>query len=341
MIAICLAGSLLAAAAPAAVREERAVRLIVNDRDGNPVKGLTAADVVVLENGVARRVTACEPDVRPLTLAVVIDTSAAVEAFYRLDLLKPIALMLERLPVGSRFVVWATGERPTKLVEATDDSPLVKAALERVVPSGGSTLFDTLDEAFDDLKQREGSRSAMLIVTALGIEHSSRELPNAVREPARRGTAVVFAVEIHDRPMQIDTDASATNTQAFEQQSAYARTLDALTTESGGWVESLISATAVEGRLTVSSEISTTRTSSDIWVTRPFRCASSTFKWRSPKSRLDSPSNRGRADVSARAVLTLAVALIATGGATQTPVGRRRARQPSRSVWRSSVSLSR
>jgi hypothetical protein len=58
MTTLAVLAVLLAQAAPAADVEVRAVSLTVTDDKGNAVEGLSAEDVALLENGVARDVVA-------------------------------------------------------------------------------------------------------------------------------------------------------------------------------------------------------------------------------------------------------------------------------------------
>jgi hypothetical protein len=75
---MALLGAFLAAqAAPApasASAEVRSVLISVTDEKGAPVRDLQKDEVAVLENGVGREPVRIEPDTRPLTVAVLVDT---------------------------------------------------------------------------------------------------------------------------------------------------------------------------------------------------------------------------------------------------------------------------
>lgn len=216
-----LLASLFRQASPLPPPEMRTVSLVVLDEKGAPVTGLHPEEVAVLEDGVARDVASCESDTRPLALALLVDTSEAVGSEYRLELLGPLSRFLERLPEKTQFSVWTMGDRPTRLVDFTDDATLAINALKRVYPQGGNTLLDAIVEASRDLKKKEGDRSAVVIVTGLGVDTSNRDYHRTVDES--RGNATWFmAVEFEDGP---------TN---FETRTEYEFTLDALTKKTGG-----------------------------------------------------------------------------------------------------------
>lgn len=171
LLASTLAGASLAGA------ETRTLSVTVTDPKGTPVRGLAPEEVVVMEDGVARVVTRVEPDQRPLTLALLVDSSAPMSSIYRLNIMEPVSQFLTRLPAGTRFAVWTLGDRPQKLVDFGTDAGAASRALRRVVPQGGNTLLDALIEATEDLqkKKKEEERSAVVVVTGSGIGFANRD----------------------------------------------------------------------------------------------------------------------------------------------------------------------
>jgi VWFA-related protein len=227
-MAFWLLAALWAETASPAPAEVRTVTVIVLDKDGAAVDGLGPDEVGVLEDGVAREVTKVEPDRRPLGLALLVDTSEAMGSSYRLDVLAALSQFLARLPDPTRFSVWTTGDRPRKLVDFTDDSGAALTALKRVFPQGGNTLLDVIVEASRDLKKAEGERSAVVVVTGLGVDFSNRDQHRAVDEAL--GNATWFmAVEFEEGPVE------------FETRTRYDFALGALTEKTGGVYERTLS----------------------------------------------------------------------------------------------------
>ncbi|MBI3932102.1 MAG: VWA domain-containing protein [Acidobacteria bacterium] len=225
---------LLQATAPA---QTRSVAVAVTDEKGAPVRGLTREEVVVLENGVARDLVRIDPDDRPLTLAVLLDTSQAMGSSYRLHVVEAVTRFLTRAPEGARFAVWTTGDRPTRVVDYTDDAAAVAKALRRVAPQGGNTVLDALVEASRDLGKQEGRRTAVLVVTGLGVEFSNRDKHRVVDEAA--GNADVFhAVQVEEGEAR------------FEDRQRYEFALAGLARRTGGLHESLLSSMGVDAALT-------------------------------------------------------------------------------------------
>ncbi len=101
-----------------------------------------------------------------------------------------VAAAIARLPEGTRYALWTTGDRPTKLVDFTDDRSLAAPALRRVFPQGGNRVLDAIVEAGEVLRESaEGARAAMLIVSGVGIGFTDvprhRVVDEGLRHPVR------------------------------------------------------------------------------------------------------------------------------------------------------------
>jgi hypothetical protein len=151
----------------------RALTLTIVD-EGEPVQDLGMEDVALSENGVVRPITSFKPDDRPLTVAVIVDTSLAVGTSYRLHVVEAVSALVNRLPAGTSYALWTTGDRPSKLLDYTDDRTEARKALLRVPTLGGNYMLDALAEASKDLKAnlREGDRSAVIAISGTGPELS-------------------------------------------------------------------------------------------------------------------------------------------------------------------------
>ena len=125
------------------------------------------------------------------------DTSAAVGASYRLNVVDAVTGLVTRLPDGARYALWTTGDRPTKVLDYTDDREAAANALRRVAPQGGNYMLDAVGEASADLKKlaREGDRTAVVVVTVTGPEFSYRDKYRAAEE-AERNADLFLSVQV-------------------------------------------------------------------------------------------------------------------------------------------------
>jgi len=240
MSALTLAVLLLGQAAPATApgTEIRALTVTLLDGKDQEVTDVSAADVALAENGVSRDITSFKPDRRPLSVAVIVDTSAAMGTSYRLNVVDAVVGLVARLPDGARYAVWTTGDRPTKVVDHTDDRQAAGEALRRVAPQGGNMMLDAFAEASADLKKlsREGDRTVVVAVTGTGPELSYQDKYHAA-EVAGKNAEMFLSV-------QIDSGEAD-----FEMRSNLSYVMERLARESGGRYEVILSPMSTDGAL--------------------------------------------------------------------------------------------
>jgi hypothetical protein len=186
-------------ATPPPVEEiTRTVDFRVTGEKGAPVEGLTPEEVAVIEDGTARAVLRVQRDTRPLTVAILVDTSAPQATTLRLNVVTAVGSFVRQLPPGARYSIWITGDRPREVVEVTEDRGKAVPALRKVFPNGGNVVFDALVEVAEKLKEREGERTVMVVVTGIGIGFSSSSRESVV-DRVRRGRVPVMAVQFEER----------------------------------------------------------------------------------------------------------------------------------------------
>ena len=186
-------------ASPPPVEEfTRTVDFRVTGEKGARVEGLTPEEVAVIEDGTARAVLRVQRDTRPLTVAILVDSSAPQATTFRLNLVTAVGSFVRQLPEGARYSIWITGDRPREVVEVTEDRGKAVPALRKVFPNGGHVVLDALVEVAEKLNQREGERTLMVVVTGIGIgfTNSSRQ---AVVDQVLRERVPVMAVQFEER----------------------------------------------------------------------------------------------------------------------------------------------
>jgi len=240
MSALILAVFLLGQAAPAVApgTEIRALTVTLLGEKDQEVTDISAADVALAENGVSRDITSFKPDRRPLSVAVIVDTSLAMGSSYRLNVVDAVVGLVARLPEGARYALWTTGDRPTKVVDHTDDRRAAGDALRRVAPQGGNMMLDAFAEASVDLKKlsREGDRTVVVAVTGTGPELSYRDKYRAAEE-AEKSAELFLSV-------QIDSGEAD-----FEMRTNLSYVMERLARATGGRYETVLSAMSTDTAL--------------------------------------------------------------------------------------------
>jgi VWFA-related protein len=236
IVSVFLLGQAASAVAPGT--EVRALTVTLLDEKDREVTDVSLADVALSENGVSRDIASFKPDARPLSVAVIVDTSAAVGSSYRLNVVDAVLGLVTRLPDGARYALWTPGDRPTKILDHTDDRQAAGNALRRVAPQGGNYMLDAVGEASADLKKlsREGDRTAVVVVTGTGPEFSYIDK----YQSAERGekNAEIF--------LSVQVDSGGAD---FEVRSNVSYVLDRLARATGGRYDVILSAMGTDDAL--------------------------------------------------------------------------------------------
>jgi hypothetical protein len=235
-LVVFLLGQAAPAAGPGA--EVRALTVTFLDQKDGEVRDLAPEDVALSENGVAREVLSFKPDARPLSVAVVVDSSLAMGSSYRLNFVDAVSGFVTRLPEGARYAVWTTGDRPTKVQDFTDDREAAGKALRRVAPQGGNYMLDAVAEASEDLRKlaREGDRTVVTVLTGTGPELSYLDQYRSAEAGERSGATFLFA--------QVEGGEAD-----FEARTRMSYVFDRLARSSGGRHEVTLSAMSADSAL--------------------------------------------------------------------------------------------
>src|SRR5262245_7846418 len=117
------------------------------DRDGEPVPDLGPDAFLITEDGRRREVLRVSRATEPIDVAVLVDNSAAASddiTFLRSSVSKFVAKMAP----GNRVAIIALADRPTILVDYTDDAKKLSDAAGRLfsMSQSGMTLLDGIFE---------------------------------------------------------------------------------------------------------------------------------------------------------------------------------------------------
>ena len=197
---------LAAAAAPAVVAAAAAEQTfrsgvdavavdVLVTRGREAVRGLTADDFTVFDNGVRQDVAAVLVEEVPITLLLVLDTSGSVRGAPLLDLRAAAAAAGEALRPGDRVGLVTFSDKLRLAVEPPAPPADLPAALDRVRAGGATALYDAVFAAFA-LQGRTRGRTVALVFGD-GYDTASWLAPLDVLDAARRGDVVVYGVR-HD-----------------------------------------------------------------------------------------------------------------------------------------------
>lgn len=176
-----------------------AVYTTVTDATKRLVTDLTREDFEILENGRPVSITVFDATVQPITVVVMLDTSASMTL--ALDLLKAAAeQFLIRLLPGDRAKVGAFNDK-IQILPAGDfigDRDELVAILRNELQYGNPTrLYDAVDRSLDALAGVEGRR--VVLVFTDGDDTASRVGADDVLERARRAEVMIYAIGLESQ----------------------------------------------------------------------------------------------------------------------------------------------
>ncbi len=171
----------------------------VTDAGGEPVRGLTAADFVVQEDGVPQTIGAFAAEEIPLALAIGVDRSFSMAGPRLAGALSAARGLLADLRPTDQAMVLAIGSEVEVVAPLSADRAAARGALDRVEPWGTTPLFDATLSAIDAIQAAKGRRA--LILLSDGADRYSRVTPAEVIDQARRNDVMIYPIALgRERP---------------------------------------------------------------------------------------------------------------------------------------------
>jgi hypothetical protein len=196
MLLIQAITAVLALSSPQAqpLPDQLVIAAVVTDKEGHAVTDLKPDEIVVQENGADRPTVRAERDARPLEVALVLDSSAAMGAAYASDVVPAAVAFLKRLPAGTGFTVWSTSDHPRRIVGQGTDLRAAADKMRMLSPFGANAAVDTLVEASRDAGAFDDQHGAVVIVTSASMEGVVVDLQSLL--PKASFTPTFAAVEV-------------------------------------------------------------------------------------------------------------------------------------------------
>jgi len=168
-----------------------ALDVVVTDREGRFVPGLKADDFRVLELGVPQEVSFFTASRTPVTVVVLLDSSASVRSKME-SVQKAANRFIAKLAREDRALIGFFHERVLFGPRFTDDMKEHSAMIKRMQPQRSTHLYDALVESFEKLAPVP-KRKALLVFSD-GDDQGSRTSMEGALEAARRSHASVYCI---------------------------------------------------------------------------------------------------------------------------------------------------
>jgi Ca-activated chloride channel homolog len=173
----------------------------VADANGRPMPDLTQDAFQVSEEGVPQKIELFEPETnRPLDLALMVDSSLSTLKDLKFETEAAAHFIRQVVRPGDTLGVFEFAETVTRLADFSDNVPGLQAAVRRITPGAGTSIYDAVVLASDVLKRRPaGRRRAIVLVTDAGETTSISKFDDTRRDAIASG-ALLYTIVI--RPVK-------------------------------------------------------------------------------------------------------------------------------------------
>jgi VWFA-related protein len=166
----------------------------VVNRNGAPVRGLTAADFIVTDNDARQEVRSVVVDQLALNVQLVLDVSSSVSGRRLARLVAATNGLRDALRPGDGAGLVMFSHLLRAPVEITEDLAVVRSALGGIVGDGRTALRDAIQLAI--AKRDDGVARRLVLVFTDGVDNASWLSEEAVVDSARRAPVVIHVVRV-------------------------------------------------------------------------------------------------------------------------------------------------
>ena len=172
------------------------VTATVTDASGRFVPDLRKEDFLVYEDDQLQTVTHFNSERVPVSLGIVLDTSGSMAG----DKIRAAQSALNRflydlLDRDDELFLYRFSNDPILLQDWTTDRALLARALGRIVPNGGTAMYDAVAEAIPLAEEGQNRKKALLIISD-GNDTSSRIDVREVKQLVRESETLIYAIGI-------------------------------------------------------------------------------------------------------------------------------------------------
>lgn len=176
--------------------ELTSINATVRDAEGRLVTGLLRDDFEVFDDGDPQPITQFTNERVPVSLGVLVDTSDSMFGQRIKDERMAVERFLfELLDAEDEYFVMGFNHRPYPLTSWTNTPGVVREALDRIRPSGGTAAYDAVMTALPMFAKRSRQRAALVIISD-GADTASDASVRSVQSALVRTDVFVYAVAV-------------------------------------------------------------------------------------------------------------------------------------------------
>jgi Ca-activated chloride channel family protein len=172
------------------------VTATVTDFSGRFVSGLRKEDFLLYEDGKPQEITHFNSERVPVSLGIVLDTSASMDGEKIVAAREALnRFLFQLLDRNDEVFLYRFDTVPELVTGWTKDRERISGALRRIHPRGGTALYDTVAEAVPLAQSGQYRKKAILIISD-GNDTSSRTDIQDIKRLIRETEVLVYAIGI-------------------------------------------------------------------------------------------------------------------------------------------------
>lgn len=165
----------------------------VTDAHGAPIANLTKDDFRVLEDGVPQTISVFDRESElPLSIALAVDTSESTRRDLDLEVASAKKFVHSVVRPVDRLAVFQITENVDRVIGFTSDLKWIDRGIDNLRVGAGTSLYDAIYLAADELMDREG-RKVLVLITDGGDTTSRAGYASALRR-AQQAEAIVYSI---------------------------------------------------------------------------------------------------------------------------------------------------
>jgi Ca-activated chloride channel homolog len=167
----------------------------VTDEAGRYVGNLTADDFLVQEDGAPQTISHFSQDHDvPVSVGIILDTSGSMERKIR-TAVDAVDRFIRRTHEDDEIFLMTFSSEPLLRQDFTNDRSKLSQALRKMWVTGGTALYDALNQGIEKLHQASHEKRAILVITD-GQDTSSVAKLDEVLQNIRQEEVLVYAIGI-------------------------------------------------------------------------------------------------------------------------------------------------
>ncbi|MGE3844447.1 MAG: VWA domain-containing protein [Vicinamibacterales bacterium] len=178
------------------------VTVTVSDRTGRFVTGMRQDDFTILEDGEPQSVTHFDNERVPVSLGLVVDSSGSMAGEKMASAKRALDRFFSALlDPDDEIFLYRFGDTPDLVEDWTTDRSLLRRAVNRLSPKGGTAMYDAMAEAVPLAASGQHPKKALLLISD-GNDTNSGTSVRTLRQMVRESEVMVYAIGIDGQAVQ-------------------------------------------------------------------------------------------------------------------------------------------